>query len=292
MGPAPWQGDLDPGIHAIDARGDTTVSTPKEIDVARKQTYEVPLELHTQAGTVAINVDVPDAEISIDGQLIARGVYEGKVAAGTHEVSVVKTGFTPYRQSFIVHDGERVVENLALQREQPLVAAAPPHDWHGSYGQLSLVGLFPMSPQNDVATGVAAPGVPVSTSNALGGGMSFRVGYSFGYVGIETAFVLGYETSQAQLAFANPANFTFNTFGGTAALGARFQPEIQGVRPTVGLAMGASFKFNNWNSSQSPTRRAARTSTATASTSRRRSSPTRGSSSARHPARASTSARS
>jgi hypothetical protein len=122
-GAPPYAGDLDPGMHTFEAKGDKAVAPPKQIQVEKKGSYSEILELHEKAGTIIVNVDVADTEISIDGKVVAHGVYEGPADAGTHALTVTKDGYAPYKKDLIVDDGQRAIENVALQKLA--VAAAP-----------------------------------------------------------------------------------------------------------------------------------------------------------------------
>jgi hypothetical protein len=251
VGPAPWQGDLDPGIHTIGAKGNDLVAADKPVDVAKKGTYDVALEMKPQVGTVSVNASVPDAAISIDGRVVGTGVFEGPLPVGQHELSVVKQGYLPYKKPLLVHLDERDVENVALQKEA--VAPVDPaslHDWKGVYAQLNLVGQFMAgTPTNDVAQGVGlARGAQVSANSALGGGLGIRIGYSFGFIGVEGAILGAVDHSSASAQFAatgaTPAhteNWDFFRAGGHAALAVRLMPKTQIVRPTLGVGGGVSF---------------------------------------------------
>jgi hypothetical protein len=254
-GAPPYAGDLDPGMHTIEAKGEKAVSTPKQIQVEKKGTYNEILDLHAPAGTIVVNVDVADSEIAIDGNVVARGVYEGPAPAGTRALTVSKPGFVQYKKDLIVHDGERIVENVPLQKEAQAVNVAPPHDWKGIYSQLDFVGQFEVTkPTNDVAQGIGyTSGTTINGSSILGGGLGVHVGYSFGFVGVEGAVLLGYDHSSAnvtvdQATVTHPGvtprieNYDFHRVGGTVAVGARLMPKTQVIRPTLGVAVGASLK--------------------------------------------------
>jgi hypothetical protein len=257
-GPPPYQADLDPGTHTVEAKGDKAAAPAKQIQVEKKGTYTETLELHVMAGTVAVNVDVAESEIAIDGTLVARGVFEGPVAPGPHALTVTKVGYAQYKKDILVHDAERLVENVALQKEAAANLAAP-HDWKGVYSHLDFVGLFEVTkPTNDIAQGLNYdPTTQISTSAVAGGGLDVRVGYSLGFIGIEGTVLLTYDhSSSSAVVGANTTvhdsspnappprteNYEFNRFGGTIAVGARLMPKTQIIRPTFGIGAGVSMK--------------------------------------------------
>jgi hypothetical protein len=270
-GAPPYQADLEPGMHTVEAKGDKVASPAKQIQIEKKGTYTETLELHVQAGTVAVNVDVAESEIAIDGTVVARGVFEGPVPVGPHSLTVTKVGYAQYKKDILVHDAERLVENVPLQKEGPS-NVAPPHDWKGVYSHLDFVGLFSVTkPTNDIAQGIgySTDTQNISTSAVAGGGLDVRVGYSLGFVGIEGTVLLGYDHSATSVVVppsalcsncahpgaggpgpdGNPSssvarteNYDFSRFGGTVAVGARLMPKTQIIRPTFGVGVGASIK--------------------------------------------------
>jgi hypothetical protein len=264
MGTPPWDADIEPGIHTVEARGDTLVAAPKQIDVAKKGTYTEVLETHPQVGTVAVNVDVADSDISIDGKVVAKGVFEGAEPAGVHVLLVTKPGFVDYKKDILVHDAEREVENIAMQRAQAVATApvAPPHDWTGAYVQLKFIGLFePTTPSNDIAQGVGyTTDTGISGSGIFGGGLDVRVGYSFGTIGIEGSIMGEFDHSQINVqvntsTVEHPGvaprteDWTFLRGGGVASVGLRLQPPSELVRPTFGIGGGLAVNAMAYNRS-------------------------------------------
>ncbi len=254
VGPAPWSGDLDPGVHQIEVRGEKTTGTAKPLEVAKKGTYDVAVEVHEQQGTLTVNTNVPDAEISVDGKVVGKGVWEGPLPVGQHELSVAMQGYLPFKKPLLVHDGEKLAEPVALQKEQ--VAAAPqqnekPFDWAGFYTQFNFIAqLEPGTPSNDVSQGVGYPSnASISGSGGIGGLLNFRLGYSFGFLGIEGSIMGGYDHTGATVNYpesgskqAYTENWDFHRLDSTFALGLRAMPKIQGVRPELALLGGYSYK--------------------------------------------------
>jgi hypothetical protein len=278
-GAPPYQADLEPGTHTIEARGEKAIAPPKQLQVERTRSYTETLDLHLQAGTVAVNVDVADSEITVDGVVVAHGVYEGSITAGTHTLAVSKAGYAQFKKDVLIHDGERVIENVPLVKEAASSSAAP-HDWKGIYSQLDFVGLFEVTtPTNDVAQGVGyTSDTTINTSAVAGGALAIRVGYSLGILGIEGTVLLGYDHS-AEKAVIKPGESTvthpatdptlgrtesydFHRIGGTIAVGVRLMPKTQVIRPTIGVAGGASIKGMFYNRAIEQTQSNETTSTA------------------------------
>jgi hypothetical protein len=255
VGAPPYAGDLPPGAHTIDARGTSAVSPTRRLQVDRSGKYDVSLVLHARSGTLAVTVDVPDSEIALDGHVVGHGAFEGPFTAGTHALVVTKAGYPPYRKDVVVNDGERVVEEIPLHGAA--ARAGPLHDWKGPYARVDFIGqLGATKPTNDIAQGVGyAAGTPIATSSVFGGFLGVRAGYSLGAVGVEGAVLLGYDHSssnvtvgpgQATVSHLGPTprteDYEFHRVGGGAALGLRLMPKTRVVRPTLGVAGGASLK--------------------------------------------------
>jgi hypothetical protein len=258
VGPAPWEGDLDPGQHTIEAKGDTTVALPRQLDVTKKGKYDVALDLRAAEGTVAVNTGTPDAEITVDNKLVGRGAWEGALPVGKHELAVVKAGFAAYKTSMIVHLGERLAENVQLQPEK-VGAAAKEHDWKGVYSQLQFVGMFPIAtPANDIAQGRdLTSDASVKTSTGYGGGIGVHVGYSFGFIGIEGLILASYDHSSSDVTYTadnsldttlqhpggpRTESYDFHHFGGSLGAAVRLMPKTQVARPTFAIGGGLSVK--------------------------------------------------
>ncbi len=256
VGPPPFQGELDPGAHTLEAKGDLTAASPKQIQVEKKGSYTANLELHVRQGSISVNVDVGDSQITIDGKPVATGVFEGPEPAGTYTLRVTKSGYDEYKKELVVHDGERVVENVTLQKgSADSASSASPRDWRGFYAQINLIGQFELTkPSNDIAQGVGyTPATTVNGSNVYGGGLNIRVGYDLGAIGLEGSLVLGYDHSAANVVVSQSTvthpglvprteNYDFHRGGGSLAVGVRLLPKREGLRPTAGIAAGVALK--------------------------------------------------
>ena len=256
VGPAPWQSDLDPGIHTIEAKGNKSFAALRQIEVVKKGKYDVVLDLKMAEGTIAVHTGTPDDEITIDGKIVGRGAWEGTVTVGKHDLSVAKPGFVSYKTSMIVHLSERVAENVQLKPEGKSEEAGAPHDWTGEYGQMNLIGLFPVStPSNDIAQGRdLTAGTTVKGSGGAGGGFDVRVGHSFGFIGIEGILQGVYDHSAAEIVYASgqstaqhpggprTEDYDVHRFGGSGGVGVRFMPKVDTVRPVFAIGGGVSVK--------------------------------------------------
>jgi tetratricopeptide (TPR) repeat protein len=262
LGAPPWQGELEPGQHTFQVKSDTMASELRPVDVAKKGTYDVSLELHAQQGRVAVSVNVADAQIAIDGQIAGRGVYDQALPIGKHLLSVSREGFVTYTKDLVVGDGERVVENVTLQAAA--VGQQAKTEWSGVYEQFNFFALFETGkPSNDVAQGIGyTSDTSIQGSGTAGGGVGLRVGYSFGWVGAEGQITCAYDHSADQVNVQSPQgsaqhpavdrtvvypagyveNYDLHRIGTNITLGGRLMPKTQNIRPTIGFGAGIALK--------------------------------------------------
>ena len=245
VGPAPWEGDMRPGVHVVEAKSTDRTSAPKQIDVQRRARVETVLELTSTTGRVQVDTHTADAAIAIDGQPVGRGVWEGTLPAGTHEMTIEAPGYRTYRRAFLVHPGETFAEDARLAGE----GSGAPHvegiySGLGFFGDVNVTGA-----SNTLAT--HCPQAPCSTSTPLGAGLLMRIGYSFGWLGIEGIALGEYDHSTASITFggtvpasspylgvARSESYDFHRFGGGGVLGLRMMTKHPHVRLTAGAFVG------------------------------------------------------
>jgi hypothetical protein len=247
VGTAPWEGDLKPGVHVVEAKGADRFSAPKPIDVVRHQRVEMLLEIVTQTGHVQVDTHTADAAISIDDKLVGQGVWEGSLPAGEHQVSIDASGYRAYRRAFLVHAGESFVEDAHLEND-----AAAPH-YEGIYSGLALFGY--------AAPSGASNYLGQAGSSPLGAGLAVRVGYAFGWIAIEGVGFGSYDYSSGKLTegsgtttdVSRDDSYTFHRFGGGGAVGLRVANMNPHLRLTASVLGGFAAMGNIYTQSASST---------------------------------------
>jgi hypothetical protein len=242
VGPAPWEGDVKPGVHVVEARGADRVAPPKQVDVVRRERVEVALDLASATGRVQIDSHTADAVIAIDGTPVGKGVWEGTLPGGEHEVTIEAAGFRPYKRPFFVHAGETFSEDARLESETG-GNATPTYE--GLYSGLEFFGFATPSGASN-AFAKSCPANPCQSSSPLGAGLGVRFGYAFGWVAVEGMALGSYDYSTASDTYPNGGatnvarteNYAFHRFGGGGAVGARFSTKHPHLRLTGALLGG------------------------------------------------------
>jgi hypothetical protein len=118
VGKAPWDGQLFPGEHVVALRGEGDVGTPP-VRVIVEESRTVPLTLAAEELAAALRVEpVPaNAAVAIDGVTMGRGIWEGRVLAGTHRIEIAAPGFLPVSEEVNIPRGGQRVARIALGRD-------------------------------------------------------------------------------------------------------------------------------------------------------------------------------
>jgi hypothetical protein len=246
VGVAPWEGDLKPGVHVVESKGDAGTSAPKQIEVVRRERVEMLLDLVAQTGHVQVDTHTADATISIDGTSVGKGVWEGSLPAGEHQVAIDASGYRAYRRAFLVHAGESFVEDAHLEND----AATPRYE--GIYSGLALLGYAAPS---------GASSFLGSASSPLGAGLAVRVGYAFGWIAVEGVGFGSYDYSSGKTTegAGGPTDpkrddsYTFHRFGGGGAVGLRVANLNPHLRFTASALGGLAAMGNIYTQSASST---------------------------------------
>jgi hypothetical protein len=258
VGPAPWEGDVKPGIHVVEARGADRFSRPKQVDVGRRDRVEMVLELIARTGRVQIDTHTTDATIAVDGETVGRGVWEGSLPAGEHKMVIAAPGYHAYTRAFLVHEGETFVEDTHLVAQD---GAATPR-YEGIYAGLAVLGFAtPTGASNGLALSCPAS---CQYSSPLGGGLAVRVGYSFGWIAVEGLALGSYDYATGSAHFngglpdpsptagARTESYAFHRFGGGGAIGVRVASKHPNVRLTASALGGVATMGNIYDRTTTP----------------------------------------
>ncbi len=227
VGPMPWEGDLAPGPHRLDAAGDGLHAATRTVEVTRGARLDIALELVKAVGHLFVDPHIPDAEIQVDRKRVGQGVWEGELTPGQHLIAITAPGYTPYERMVLIHDGDRRTESVALER------IAGRQDYRGVYANLDFALAVSPNPHNYVednckALGCSTNGLAIGPATYLG------VGYSFGYFGFEGLGYFRWDQTHEKQA-AGGIDTTFNQFAFGGGIGARGFTKGPVARATLGF---------------------------------------------------------
>jgi len=241
VGNAPWEGDLPPGVHAVEAKGTNLAAPRQTIEIANKSKSEIVLDAVSTAAKVRIVALPASATISIDGKPVATGTYEGDVPEGEHKLEVTALGHLPFSRQMKAVGGQTLSQDVTLTVEPPKVgdkAEEGKPEYTGIYGSLFFNGQFELSGSTSAwpcGANQACERLP-----HMGGGLGLRLGYNIEWIGIE--FVGMFQGSYS--------NQTLRTFGAAAQAGSTISPSsiarreetlnLIGYTPFLGLGVRGS----------------------------------------------------
>lgn len=136
VGTTPWEGPLAPGKYAVWTLGEGVGSAPEPVIVLRGQTALVRVAARPLGSRVRVDVEPPDAELSLGDASLGPGAWEGRLPAGRYRLSAHASGHESVRRELVVPPGEGSLEqvvNLPAERaptpSEPWLPGAP---WLGT----------------------------------------------------------------------------------------------------------------------------------------------------------------
>ncbi len=146
VGPAPWEGELEPGRHVVEARGARHEAAPATVEIQRHGRLEVELVAVQTREHVRLSCQAAGAEMRLDGQPKALP-FDGALALGKHTMEVSAAGHRAFLRPLEVVAGrpidERVVLEAAAQAAPPVLAEAATEPVRRTRLALLASGGFP-----------------------------------------------------------------------------------------------------------------------------------------------------
>jgi hypothetical protein len=254
VGPAPWEGELPPGDHTLELKGDKLSAEKRTITIARKEAAQVVLAAESSVGQLRVTATPVTAQITVDGKPVGNGAWEADVEPGVHQIEVA-LGEAIARREVTIRRGE------SMTQEVPLVVGpvvAPP-EYTGLYGGFTLgFGVWLTPPKVGLhfnstteAGGAESAGIPQSIP------LTMRIGYAFRYLAVEFVGTLTVmhenEHFQVPTALANTgtvgSSYSTDAVGvsGFFGVGPRYATKTEPVRFTASIAPGVVVRMINFN---------------------------------------------
>lgn len=112
VGETPWSGSVAPGDHVVALQGGWHQgSPPAAASVRWNQTTPLTLALEDLPAELRVEPSPAVASVEIDGVVVGKGTWEGRLRTGEHVVEVTAEGYSPATFRVRLDDGEH--ENLA-----------------------------------------------------------------------------------------------------------------------------------------------------------------------------------
>ena len=184
-GPAPWEGDVAAGEHAIEAKGARYSSESRKVVVAVKERLDLALDAAPLQGKLRVTTVPATASITVDGKAMGTGAWEGDLNEGPHRIEVALSGQPPQVREIVLGRGQLIVQEI------PVVSAfaVSPHPvYEGIYARLALFGHIGATPDDSVA-----PYTKDDGGGAFQAGLTLRVGRTWDWYGAEIVGLIGYE---------------------------------------------------------------------------------------------------
>ncbi len=122
VGPAPWEGELEPGRHVVEARGARHEAASASVDVQRRGRIEIELVAVQVREHVKLASATEGASMLLDGQPQALP-FDGPLALGKHSLELSAPGHRKLARALDVAAGKPLDERLVLEREVAAAAA-------------------------------------------------------------------------------------------------------------------------------------------------------------------------
>ena len=193
VGPAPWSGDLAPGPHVIEVKGEGIGAPKRTIDLAAKGNLEVAIDATPLMGHLRIQTLNKLGEIFLDGKKVGEqpGEWEGDLPPGTYEASVVAAGYGRTSTSSASLRAQTAGFEAGTLVAKPVRRRRPrrrPSAWFkGLYAKFNLMAALPCRGSADIEKNCGGGSVGSCSSGGFDGsvGPKLHVGYSWDFLSVE-----------------------------------------------------------------------------------------------------------
>jgi hypothetical protein len=242
-GPAPWEGDLAPGPHTVEAKGAQFAAEKRSVDLAKGQRFDLVLTAVPTSGHLRIAASPGGATIELDHRAIGSGSWEGEVAPGTHHIDVA-LGDVHAARDVVVDRGATVAQEIPLD-----VKVEAPPEYTGFYGRLDALGVLLVSNTPQFAQSTST--ISVHKIGTMGGlGAALHLGHSFGLLSAELAGAVYFANANGDEFLPNDSNpmtghvasEELDTLNGFVGPGVRITSSSPVARFTAGLAIGTAIR--------------------------------------------------
>ena len=262
VGSAPWEGELDPGKHAVMLRGDTLGSDTQTVEITRGQRQEIVLSAKEATAHLEVRTSDGLGTISIDGKVVGEGSFSGDMGIGPHAIDVTRDGFDPFHKSVTLRDKESPTETVTLRRPGESltdITTDAERLFQGVYGGFNLMfvkGIAGTGTELELKC-TALSAASCETPGPTGAALQGYVGYTWNPVGFELMLGGGADVTEQKAKFdgkvpqgGNPLfaspirteTFTMLRGGGYGAIRMRLSAQTRGFRISFAAGFGGSLR--------------------------------------------------
>jgi len=197
VGKTPWDGQLALGEHTVQLRGAGDLGTqPVSAPIELNHTSVLTLQAEELTASLRVSPTPTGGSVAIDGVIVGRGVWTGKLRAGQHRVEVAAEGFVPVTRQVKIDKGKQ--ESVAVELERDPNSAM----WRAqnpSRFTIELDGALAIAPS--LGGDIASNSCTGTCAAKLGLGALFlgRIGYQLGS-GLGFSLNAGYLTATQKIA--------------------------------------------------------------------------------------------
>ncbi len=225
VGKTPWEGALAPGEHTVLLRGEGNVGTPPvRPNITLDQVVTLSLLAEELGASIRIDPQPASTMVAVDGVVVGRGPWQGRLRPGNHEISASSEGFLPWRRTVALGKDAAQVVPVTLERDPNFLAGPRPAFVAELDSALPIGAAF-----GGEVSDAGSAGVPLGLHAVLRG--IYQLGSGFG-AGLDAGYLLAFQSVTTEGASLSPKGLPANQ--GTAEDSLRLS----------GLTLGASGQWH------------------------------------------------
>lgn len=200
-----WEGPIAIGAHTVALRGEGELGTqPASVPVKLGQVTALSLSAEVLGASIQVTPTPAGANVAIDSVVVGRGIWEGRLRAGAHQLEVTAEGFLPETRQVTLERGEREVVVVSLERDQgaPTLRVTPKSAAVGvaygvgalGLGTFAVTGIMALVQSDGIQSRCGGDQCPASEQENLDGaaalGTVSTVGLVVGGIGVAAGTIL------------------------------------------------------------------------------------------------------
>jgi len=242
-GPAPWQGEVEPGQHEVSGRGDGLLAPAQPLPVGRGASSEVELAATPIVTHVSLSIADRKGSVYVDGHVVGEGFFDGSLPVGPHTLRLARDGYEQFEKDVVLVEGKPYSETVSLAPITVVQGSSGATMMHGGYGGvMGLASFEPGGVNGDLTAPCSNVNASCTSSSPVGGGFLGYAGFMSGVVGLDALFGIHADSGSTNNLITpnntSPTSLTLARAGGIAALRARIAWQTPEVRLTLAAGLG------------------------------------------------------